>query len=331
MRRVKISRWPAIAVVCSLLLSAGCAPVGEEAVKPKEQLSKAPVTLALKFSPGDSTTYRVITDRERRIKWEGPVPDDPAFKGGLNHHRIEMTFTQQIQSVDDNGDAAAKIIIKEVKYASKAKNKRTFNLDSSNPKDPNHPMVMLVGHSYTIKFSPEGKVTKIIDTRDAETAARKGSVIPTQALRLLKPEAIKLRHGTLALPDTEKSQLHIGESWSNVKSFDFGMMGSEAYEKIYTINEIKARKNHQVAFAKMDAIPASETEQTADLLKNSDIIRTYTGKLEFDSTTGKVDKYLEKLRQEWTVAFPAAGEETDEGPAVLTMTETRFYQIEEVD
>lgn len=324
MRRAKNFRWPAIAAVCSLLLASGCAP---EAA----QITESTATLAMKFSPGDSTTYTTITERERRINWEGPVPDDPAFKGGLNHHRIEMTFTQQIESVDDNGDATAKIIIKEVKYASKAKNRRTFNLDSSNPKDPNHPLVMLVGHGYTIKLSPKGEVTKIIDARDAETAARKGSVVPIQALRLLQPEAIKLRHGTLALPDTEKNQLRTGESWSNVKSFNFGMMGSEAYERIYTINKIKARKNHRVAFAKMDAIPASETEQTADLLKNSDIIRTYNGELEFDLTAGKINKYLEKLQQEWTIAFPAAGEGTDEGPAILTMTETRSCHIEQVD
>jgi len=108
-------------------------------------------------------------------------------------------------------------------------------------------------------------------------------------------------------------------------------MGNESYEKIYTLNKIKGRGKHRIAFVKMDAIPASETEQTADLLKNSDIIRTYAGELEFDLTAGKIDKYLEKLQQEWTVAFPSAGEGTDEGPAILTMTETRLYHIEEVD
>lgn len=324
MRRVKISRWLTVTVVCSLILPTGCAP---EAA----QKTDATATLALKFDPGDSTTYTVTTERERRIKWEGPVPDDPAFKGGTNRHKIETTFTQEIQSVDDKGDATAKIIIKNIKYASSAKNRRTFNFDTSKPEDPEHPIAMMVGHSYTIKISPKGDVIKVIDVRDAETAARKGSVIPIQALRLLKSDAIKLRHGTLTLPDTGKNQLRTGEGWSDTKSFNFGMMGSESYEKIYTLNKIKGWGKHRTALIKMDAIPASETEQTADLLKNSDIIRTYTGELDFDLAAGKVHNYLEKLQQQWTVAFPSAGEKTDEGPAILTMTETRSYHVEEID
>ena len=85
MRQVKISRWLASAVVCSLLLAAGCAPVGEETAKPKveakKQIPKAKAgeiaTVALKFSPGDLTTYRVISETERGIKWEGPCRRTP--------------------------------------------------------------------------------------------------------------------------------------------------------------------------------------------------------------------------------------------------------------
>ena len=40
MGQVKISKWLASAVVCSLLLAAGCAPVGEEVAKPKVELEK---------------------------------------------------------------------------------------------------------------------------------------------------------------------------------------------------------------------------------------------------------------------------------------------------
>ncbi len=45
MRQVKISRWLASIVVCSLLLAAGCTPTGKEAAKPEvkveKQISKA--------------------------------------------------------------------------------------------------------------------------------------------------------------------------------------------------------------------------------------------------------------------------------------------------
>jgi hypothetical protein len=352
MRQVKISKWLASAVVCSLLLAAGCAPLGEEVAKPKVELEKQiparqgegpavvpkaaaeeVATVALKFSPGDSTTYRVITEAERRIKWEGSLPEEPAFKGGRNHDRIEMTFAQEIQSIDDKGNAIAKITVKELKYSSIVKDNPTFEFDSSKPKDPNHPLAKLIGQSYTIKIAPTGEVTEVIDVKEAETAVRKGSVPPRTALRLLDPEVIKERHGTLVLPDTDKNQLHIGDNWSSTRTFSFGMMGSESYEKIYTLNKIKDRDNRQVAIIEMNAIPASETtkEQTAKFLKSFDNSKTYTGELELDLTTGKVKKYLEKLQPEWITAFPSAEQKTNQEPAVLTMSATRLYSLEKID
>jgi hypothetical protein len=341
MRQVKISSWLASAVVCSLLLAAGCAPVGEETAKPKveakKQIPKAATeevaTVALKFSPRDSTTYRVISETERSIKWEGSLPEDPTFKGGRNHDRIEMTFAQEIQSVDDKGNAIAKITVKELQYSSIVKDSSAFEFDSTKPKDPNHPLARLIGQSYTIKIAPTGEVTEVIDTKEAETAVRKGSVPPGIALRLLNRETIKERHGTLLLPDTDKNQLHIGDNWSNTKTFSFGMMGSESYEKIYTLNKIKDQDNQQVAIIEMNAIPASETtkEQAAKFLKSFDNSKTYTGELELDLTTGKVKKYLEKLQPEWITAFPSAEQKTNQEPAVLTMSATRLYSLEKID
>ncbi len=332
MRQVKISKRLASAVVCSLLLAAGCAPAGKEVAKPKVKLEKV-ATVALKFSPQDSTTYRIITEAERSIKWEGSLPEEPAFKGGRNYDRLEMTFAQEIQSVDDKGNAIAKITVKELKYSSIVKDNPTFEFDSSKPKDPNDPLARLIGQSYTLKIAPTGEVTEVIDTKEAETAVRKGSVPPGIALRLLNWETIKDRHGTLLLPDADKNQLHIGDNWSNTKTFSFGMMGSESYEKIYTLNNIKDQDNRQVAIIEMNAIPASETpkEQAAEFLKRSDNTKTYTGELELDLTAGKVKKYLEKLQQEWTIDFPSAERETAQEPVILTMSATRLYSIEKID
>ena len=289
--------------------------------------------MALKFSPRDSTTYRVITETERSIKWEGSLPEEPTFKGGRNHDRLEMTFAQEIQSVDDKGNAIAKITFKELKYSSIVKDSSAFEFDSSKPKDPNHPLAKLIGQSYTIKIAPTGEVTEVIDTKEAETAVRKGSVPPGIALRLLNRETIKERHGTLLLPDTDKNQLHIGDNWSSTKTFSFGMMGSESYEKIYTLNKIKDQDNQQVAIIEMNAIPASETakEQPAKFLKSFDNSKTYTGELELDLTTGKVKKYLEKLQPEWITAFPSAEQKTNQEPAILTMSATRLYSLEKID
>ena len=341
MKQVKLSRWLTSAVVCSLLLAAGCAPAGKEATKPEvkveKQISKAKTgkvaTIALKFSPQDSTTYRVIIEAERGIKWEGSVPEEPTFKGGRNYDRREMTFSQEIQSIDDKGNAIAKITIKEIKYSSVVKDSSVFEFDTSKPKDPNHPLAMLIGQSYTIKIAPTGEVIGVIDTKEAETAARKGSVIPSTALKLLNPETIKERHGALLLPATDKNQLHIGGNWSNTRTFSFGMMGSESYEKIYTLNNIKNQDNRQVAIIEMNAIPASETpkEQATKFSKRSDKTKTYTGELELDLTAGKVKKYLEKLQQEWITDFPSDEQKTAQGPVILTMSATRLYSIEKID
>ena len=244
-----------------------------------------------------------------------------------------MTFDQEIQSVDEKGNATAKITIKELKYSSMVKDEPPFEFDSSKLKNPSHPLAMLIGQSYTIKIAPTGEVIEIIDTSEAESAARKGSEIPGAALRMLNQEAIKDRHGTLLLPDADKNQLQIGNNWSKTKTFSFGIMGADSYEKIYTLNQIKDQDNHQVAFIKMNAIPASETpkEQVADFLKRSDNTKTYTGELELDVTAGKVKKYLEKLQLNWTTDFPPAEPKTNKEPAILTMSATRLYSIEKID
>jgi len=342
MQQVKISRWLASAVACVLFLAAGCAPPAKEVAKAevelKEQIPPAAAeeaaTLALKFSPADSTTYRVIAEAERSTKWEGALPEEATFKGGRNHSRLEMTFTQEIQSVDDKGNAIAKITVKWLKYSSVVKDESTFEFDSSNPEDPNHPLAKLIGQGYTIKIAPTGEVIEVIDVKEAQVAVRKGSVVPRRALRLLSTEAIKERHGTLVLPGADKNQLHTGDNWSSTKTFSFGMMGSESYEKVYTLNEIKDRGNRQVAIMAMKAIPASETakEQAAMGFSESfDNTKTYTGELELDLTTGKIEKYLEELQSEWVIALPSAGQEADKEPAVLTMSATHLYHLEKID
>jgi hypothetical protein len=369
----KIFSWLASAVVCSLILAAGCAPLAEKAVEPEvgleKQIPKAAaeeavtaliekaakpevelekqipeaataeaVTLALKFTPQDSTTYRVITDAQRSIKWKGPVPAEPAFKSGRRHNRIEMTFTQRVQSTDDKGNAVVKITIQGLKYYSMIKDKLVLDFDSSSIKDPNYPLALLIGQSYTIEIAPTGEVTEVIDVEEARTAVRRGSSVPKRATAMLRSDAIKERHGLTALPVTDKNQLRTGNNWTSVKTFSFGRMGAKSYEKIYTLKEIKDQDNRQIAIVEMNAIPTSEMaeqlykqRETADFSEGFDNIGTYTGQLKLDLTTGKVEKYIENLQSEWIVAFPSVEQQDDEEPVVLTMSDTRLYSLEIID
>jgi hypothetical protein len=215
------------------------------------------------------------------------------------------------------------------------KDKLALDFDSSSIKNPNHPLALLIGQSYTIEIAPTGEVTEVIDVEDARVAVRKGSSVPRRAIALLRENAIKERHGLTALPTTRKNQLGTGDNWSSIKSFSFGRMGSKSYEKIYTLKEIKDRDNRQVATVEMNAIPTSEMaeqlhkqRETTDFSEGFDSTGTYTGQLKLDLTTGKVEKYIENLQSEWIVALPTVEQQE---PVVLTMSDTRLYSLEKID
>jgi len=361
-------------VICLLLLAISCVPSAEKAakpqVKPEEQkpqltaetvkpavqpekeVPKAgtqetpkpkakpekqmpAVEMTLKFTPQDSTNYKVITDAQRSIKGEGALANDSTFKGGTTSNRIEMTFAQQIKSVDDKGNAVAEITIKGLKCLSLEKNNTILDFDSSREPDLNNPLGALIGQSYTIEITPDGQVSKIIDANQAMAAFKGISSANQTAKQILSQDAIKERHAIPALSACDKKQLRTGDNWSSIKAFSFGMMGSKSFERIYTLKEIKDVDNRQIAIVEMNAIPSSEMaeelhkEQAMGIFsKMFDSIDTYTGRMKLDLNAGKVKEYFEKLQSEWTAVDPSAGQEGGGEPAALRMTATRLYHIE---
>ena len=339
MKQIRIFGLAASFVLCVLLLTAGCTkPAGKPAqtkVEPQEQ--KIPVKLALKFTPADSTTYKVTTDTDNSVIWESADPDKPKdFRGGHTGRKIETTFTQQIQSTDDKGNAVAKITIKQLKYLAKVKNDVTMDFDSSRQQDGQNPLSKLIGQSYTVQITSSGQVSKLIDANDARATVAGDSAASKTAANLLSLEVITERHTIPALPASDKNQVHTGESWSSIKSFSFTMMGAKAYEKIYTLEEIKDVGGRRIAIARMEAVPSAENarelhkEQSAAFLANmSDNTQTYTGELKLDLTGGKVEEYRENLTTEWLIVDPNPKNSTQ--PAALKMTAVRSYSIEKID
>jgi len=360
MRQNKIFGLSASIAVCSLLLAAGCAPLVEKGARPEVGLripEAAPVeedakpevglripeaapaetiTLALKFTPQDSTTYKVTTQREKSVEWEGTqlIPD---FKGGHNYDRVEMTFTQQIQGTDDEGNAITKITIEGLKCLTKVRDNLVLDFDSSRQEDRNNPLGKLIGQSYTIEISPAGEVIEIIDVSQAQAVVRGRSSAHKTASTLLESGAIRERHEITALPVTGKNQLRTGDNWSRITDFSFGMMGSRSYEKIYTLKEVKDTDNRRIAVLEMNAIPSSKAIElldkepaAGDFTKMFDNVETYTGELKLDLTTGKIEKYIEELWTEWLVVDPEAKQE-DKEPAALRMTASRLYRLEKLD
>lgn len=324
--------------ICLICMTSGCGEPSREpapaAGKPAEQ--GALTKLALKFAPGDSTTYRVIRETDKGVEWEGPESNRPkGFTGGHTGTKIEMAFTQDIQSTDGAGNATAKITITELKHLATVKDHVTMDFDSSREQDLSSPLGKLIGQSYAIELTASGQVSKVIDAAVARAAVMGDSTAHKTASNLLSAETIKEMHAISPLP-ADKSSLQTGQTWSSLESFSFDLMGAKAYEKIYTLTEIREERNHRIAIARMEAVPSAEMakelykEQTAPFFSNMfDNTETFTGDLKFDLTSGKVQQWSETLQNTWFIVDPNPKDQQQ--PAALRMTATRLHSIERID
>ncbi|MEA3227003.1 MAG: hypothetical protein U9Q07_13715 [Planctomycetota bacterium] len=354
MKQTGMCGFVTIAVFCVLFFTAGCTELSEDAARTEVEHRKTATTesevkrttetkeqrpfvkLALRFTPEDSTTYRVVLENDKSVQWEGGESKPRGFQGGHTGNKMEMTFAQQIQSVDDQGHATARITVKTLKYLSKIKDNVTLDFDSSREKDRNSPLSKLIGQSYTIEITPAGQVSKVSDTSAALAAVKGDSPANNVAVMLLSADAIREQHTIPALPATGKEQLRQGDNWSILKNVSFEMMGAKSYEKVYSLKEIKDVGNRRIAIAEMEALPSAENakqlhkEQTTDFFSQmSDNTQTYIGKLRLDLTEGKVEECNEKLLVEWFIVDP--NPKPDELPAALRMAATRLYSIEKID
>jgi len=331
-------------VVCLLILIGSCAPAGKEITAAKVRVEKAPapeaVRLALKFAPQDSTSYKATTEEELSFKYEGTLPTNADSSQGRSCKKTELTFTEQIQSIDDKGNAVVKITIEDLKYSSIIKDKTVLDFDKSKNNQPTTPLARLIGQSYTIEIAPTGQVVRIIDVNQAQAAVDGPAAGNETALAMVSQQTIKDRHGTLVLPAADQNQLHTGGNWSNTRSFSFKFMGSKSYERVYTLKEVKDANNHRTAIVDMSAIPTSKMAEqlhkehtSTDLSGKFDSTGTYTGRLEFDLTAGKVKKYIEKVQLEWVAVdpYPRTGREREEGPAAMRLGAARLYTLEKID
>ena len=340
MRQVKICGFAAIAVICVLLLATGCADQAEDTiqteVKPQEQ--KPTVQPALKSAPADRITYKVTTDRERGVIWEGPLKNKPrSFVGGHSGNKIELTFTRQTLSVDSEGSTVVKITINTLKYLAKIRDKIALDFDSSRETDLDNPLSKLIGQSYTIELTASGEVSNIIDANDARAAVAGSSISNARATQLLSTQEITEHHSFPALPAGDNGKLLPGTSWSNIKTFSFGPMGSKSFERIFEIKEISETDGRQIVVAQMNAVPSAAKakeiykEQSTGLFSSMfDNTETYTGKLWMDLTSGQIEKYTEEFKSDWVAVDPLATKQETE-PDMLRMTATRIHRIERID
>jgi hypothetical protein len=302
----------------------------KETAKPEK-----PVTLMLKFKPGDSATYRSITEAEKSIKFEGSTPATTSFKGGKTGNKIDITYTQQIKSVDNKGNAVANITFKQLKYLAKSKDTVTLDFDSSRKEDQNSPLYELIGRTYKIELTPAGQVSRVIDVNLTPVNPKASYAEKVAFTMLFDPNSIKERHAIDTLPSADKKVLHTGDTWSSTRKVSFGLMGSKTYERTYKLKEVRDINNRQTAEVEMSGaaeLKADANGQPTSGLSNMfDTTETYAGQFEFDSTNSSVKSYSEKLYSEWTAIQPE--EEVKEGkePIVMIMSAKLSWNIEKID
>ncbi len=381
MSQARICGFAASAVICVLLLTAGCVDstretatieikpqdttqtwvepeetteakvereeTTERSIEPEEVVKaevepeehKPTVKLTLKFTPEDLTDYKVTTETEQSVIWEGPETNRPKhFIGGHSGNRIEMTFNRRIQSVDDQGKAVAEITIKGLKYLTKVRDNIVLDFDSSREKDQNNPLGKLIGQSYTIEITASGEVSKVIDVSSARTAVGGSASANQRAAQLLSTKVITEQHSIPAMPAAGENQLQTGGSWSNIKTFSFGPLGSKSYERIYELKEIKDADKCRTAIVEMSVVPSSE--KAKELHKEQAIgffsqmfdnpVEIYTGQLKFNLTAGKIEQYFEEYRSEWVAVDQFTSKENKE-PDTLRMGAIRLYRFERID
>ena len=114
-----------LASACIVLVFAGCNPETE---------------LSLKFDQNDTSVYKVLSEDSMDFKFA--MPSNNKFSEKLTKTRVEMTFKQQIESVDALGVATANITIQSLKILQVKENDVKFDYDSrkenaANPRSRN--------------------------------------------------------------------------------------------------------------------------------------------------------------------------------------------------
>jgi len=306
--------------------------VDETAAVAPEPAAGQGVSLLLKYVPGRTTRYKVTTEGERSVAWEGDTTNKPpAFRDGRTGQRIEITFEQTVEQVGSAGNAGLEVTIEALRFLGRVRDKVVLDFDSSRDADRQHPLARLIGQSYRIEMTPRGEMLALHDI----DAARQATLGDATALRLLSDKAIEQRHQIPALKALKEAQVEPGREWNSIRAISFGILGSKAYDRIYTLQAVDPNDDGHLAVVEMEAIPPvtgagqALPEQAANpFAATSDSTDNYTGRLRFDLDAGQVQDYVEQFRAEWRTVDPTSLQSGQAHPAVLRMGMQETYQLE---
>ncbi|MEN6575410.1 MAG: DUF6263 family protein [Phycisphaerales bacterium] len=301
-------------------------------VEPNEGGPK--VRLVLGFAPGQVATYKVTTEAEKRVEWMGSESARPAnYTGGRSGNRVEITFEQRVQGIRDNGNAVLEITIRALKYAGQVQSRMVFEFDSGKPQDQDNELAALIGKSYGLEMSPQGKVVALVGMESVRQAVKAGSPVQSVASKLFLEEVVRDRHEVPPLSALKEGQVRPGQSWSDLKSYTFGEMGLKGFERVYTLRQVAAEDGRR-ALVEMKAIPSAAMAEEMHKRQGAslppglfDNTEDYQGRLDFDLDAGRIREYGEEMWTEWVIVDPAAMQGTAQ-PAALKMGARRLYRLE---
>ncbi|HOT72128.1 MAG TPA: hypothetical protein PLX18_02680 [Anaerohalosphaeraceae bacterium] len=285
---------------------------------------RAAFQVSQQFIPQTTDTYEVATATTKDFKFEQPVLEKARQEETST--TVRMIFDQRIDKVDENGSAEAAITIRDLVCRVVKQNEVQIDYDSRREADRQNPLQKLIGQSYTVRLSPDGKAEAL----DVSTV--KTSNIPGQegrlAAHLFTKEEVSKRHEIPALPDPG-TPVKIGTTWERIVPSPQGMLASKNFRKVYTVKDIQRTENGKIATIEMNA---SESAASADaagqgsmgiFAKMLDTEVQYTGKMTMNLDTGKVLDYNETLISSHTAQEMNPKAKPEQGPDTLVI---RFIQ-----
>jgi hypothetical protein len=310
MSRNSNALWICLAV-CTAIVLTGCGgPSG---------------SMKMQFAPGDKDTYESTVQVIKDFRFEQPNLNK--LREEQTKTEIVMGYDQAVEAVDADGSATVKITLNSIKVDIVNKNEQKFAFDSAKEESKSSPFAALLGQSYTIKLTPDGKATPV-DMQAVRTAVKDGYE-KRVADSLLDDKAIAERHGIAALPQ-EKVKTSVKTSWTETAASPPGLLVPKNYAKVYTIKDVEDR----VALVEMTASESGAATEKASaggmgmfakMFDNEDI---FTGGMKINIVTGEVLAAEETLISTYVAQETPENGDPAKGPDTLTMRFTNKNKLE---
>lgn len=284
-------------------------------------------SLKMQFSPEQKAQYESNVLIVKDFRFEQPTLNK--LREEQTKTEISMGFEQAIEAVDAEGNATAKITIQSLKVGIINKNEQKFAFDSAKEEDKANPFAALLGQSYTIKLTPEGKAS-VVDAQAAKDAVKAGYE-KRIAESILDDKAIAERHSIPALPEEKKDNLDVKSSWTKVVASPPGLLAPKNYAKTYVVSDI----SDSVATVEMTAKESGEATggaaapggmgMFAKMFDNEDV---YTGSMKMDTASGQILVSEETLVSSYVAQETPENGDATKGPDTLTMKFTNSTKLE---